>query len=121
MLPAHLAENIHKQILYYVQSTSALRDQARRKAFEAFLKEPDHGLFRGSSVEVRRPFRPGSDATPLPYEATVPFNPSWHQDRAQAAGSLAQTAMQEMMTWLGQASHRLSKAGRRAAGIGFPA
>ena len=47
MLPAHLAENIRKQVLFYLQSTFDFRDPAVEKAFERFLTDPDTGLFKG--------------------------------------------------------------------------
>lgn len=58
MLPAHLAENIRKQVLFYLQSTFDFRDKAVDKAFERFLTDPDTGLFKGPWVQLRRPFRP---------------------------------------------------------------
>jgi hypothetical protein len=49
MLPAHLAENIHKQVLFYLQSTFDFRDKAVERAFERFLTD--------SSVPARQPRR----------------------------------------------------------------
>ena len=37
MLPAHIAENIRKQILYYLQSTFAFRDRKVERQFDNFL------------------------------------------------------------------------------------
>jgi DEAD/DEAH box helicase domain-containing protein len=39
MLPAHLAENIRKRVLYYLQSTFTFRDPAVERAFEQFVTE----------------------------------------------------------------------------------
>jgi DEAD/DEAH box helicase domain-containing protein len=47
MLPIHLAENISKQILFYIQSTFDFRDPEVDQAFELFLTDPDTGLFFG--------------------------------------------------------------------------
>ncbi len=41
MLPAHLAENIRKQVLYYLQSTFTFRDPAVERSFEQFLTDPE--------------------------------------------------------------------------------
>ena len=37
MLPAHLAENIRKQVLFYLQSTFDFRDKHVERAFMRFL------------------------------------------------------------------------------------
>jgi len=55
MLPAHIAENIRKQILYYLQSTFAFRDRRAEKQFERFLIDPENGIFKGPWVTLRRP------------------------------------------------------------------
>jgi len=47
MLPAHIAENIKKQVLYYLQSTFSFRDQEVEKAFNRFLEDPETGIFKG--------------------------------------------------------------------------
>jgi DEAD/DEAH box helicase domain-containing protein len=39
MLPAHLAQNIRKRVLYYLQSTFTFRDPAVERAFEQFVTE----------------------------------------------------------------------------------
>ena len=39
MLPAHLAENIRKQVLFYLQSTFDFREKSIEKAFERFLTD----------------------------------------------------------------------------------
>jgi len=45
MIPAHIAENVRKQILYYLQSTFAFRDRKVESQFEAFLNDPENGMF----------------------------------------------------------------------------
>jgi len=62
MLPAHLAENIRKQVLFYLQSTFDFRDKNVEKAFERFLTDPDAGLFKGPWVQLQRPYLPAEDA-----------------------------------------------------------
>ena len=46
MLPAHLAKNIRKQVLYYLQSTFTFRDKEVEKAFTRFIEHPDNGRLR---------------------------------------------------------------------------
>lgn len=65
MLPAHLAENVRKQVLLYLQSTFDFRDKAFERAFERFLTDSDTGLFKGPWVQLRRPFRPDGKELPL--------------------------------------------------------
>lgn len=82
MLPAHLAENIRKQILYYLQSTFSFRDRRAEKAFERFLQDPETGLFKGPWVQLRRPFRPAPAGLTLPFDIQIPFHPFLHQWRS---------------------------------------
>src|SRR5712691_6702011 len=82
MLPAHLAENICKQVLFYLQSTFDFRDKTVEKAFERFLTDPDTGLFKGPWIQLRRPFRPADQDETVPFTFPVPFHPFKHQNRA---------------------------------------
>ncbi len=43
MLPAHLAENIRKQILFYLQSMFDFQDTAVGAALEQFMLAPHNG------------------------------------------------------------------------------
>ena len=72
MLPAHLAENIRKQVLFYLQSTFDFREKSVEKAFERFLTDPDTGLFKGPWVQLRRPFRPANANISLDRKPLVP-------------------------------------------------
>lgn len=56
MLPAHLAENIRQQVLFYLQSTFDFREPAVDQAFERFLNDSDTGLFKGPWVQLRDRF-----------------------------------------------------------------
>jgi DEAD/DEAH box helicase domain-containing protein len=82
MLPAHLAENIRRQVLYYLQSTFDFRDKEVNDAFEKFLEDPERGIFKGAWVQLRRPFRPAHDGYTPHFDLTVPFHPFVHQSRA---------------------------------------
>lgn len=82
MLPAHLAENIRKQVLFYLQSTFAFRDKAVEDAFQRFLLDPENGLFKGPWVQLRRPFRPADSREAFPFVFDTGFHPFKHQARA---------------------------------------
>ena len=45
MLPAHLAENIRQQVLYYLQSTFDFHDKGVERAFERLLEDPESSVF----------------------------------------------------------------------------
>ncbi len=64
MLPAHLADNIRTQVLFYLQSTFDFREKSVEAAFERFLTDPENGLFKGPWVQLRRPFRPEAEIHP---------------------------------------------------------
>ncbi len=84
MLPAHLSENVRKQVLYYLQSTFDFRDRAVEQAFQRFLEDPEAGLFKGPLVLLRRPFRPADQGeAPVRVHAAVPPvqtpEPAWRR------------------------------------------
>lgn len=82
MLPAHIAQNIRRQILYYLQSTFSFGDRKTNQAFQRFLEDPESGLFKGPWVQLKRPFRPAPADAELPFDLQVPFHPFLHQYRA---------------------------------------
>ena len=82
MLPAHFAENIRKQVLFYLQSTFDFREKSVERAFERFLTDPDTGLFKGPWVQLRRPYRPADASERVPFDFTVEFHPFKHQNRS---------------------------------------
>ena len=75
MLPSHLAVNIRKQILYYLQSTFTFRDKRVEDAFTRFLEDPESGLFKGPWVQLRRPFRSAPQGVKFPFDIEIPFHP----------------------------------------------
>lgn len=82
MLPAHLADNIRRQVLYYLQSTFDFRDDQVGQAFERFLEDPEQGIFKGPWVQLKRPFRLADDSYTAPFDLTIPFRPFRHQSRS---------------------------------------
>jgi DEAD/DEAH box helicase domain-containing protein len=79
MLPAHIAENVKKQVLYYLQSTFSFLDKKVENAFNRFLEDPATGIFKGPWIQLQRPYRPAPDGELLPFDLTVPFHPFLHQ------------------------------------------
>jgi hypothetical protein len=82
MLPAHLAENIRKQVLFYLQSTFDFREKTIEKVFERFLTDPDSGLVKGPWVQLPRPFRSAEARDAVPFNFHVAFAPFSHQNRS---------------------------------------
>jgi len=82
MLPAHLAENIRKQVLFYLQSTFTFRDPAVERAFEQFLTDPENGVFKGPWAQLKLPFRLAADGEVIPFEFSPGFLPFKHQARS---------------------------------------
>jgi DEAD/DEAH box helicase domain-containing protein len=82
MLPAHLAENIRKQVLFYLQSTFDFREREVDKAFERFLGDAENGLFKGPWVLLRRPYRPADVSETVPFDFPVQWRPFKHQYRS---------------------------------------
>ena len=82
MLPAHLVENIKKQVMFYLQSTFDFSDPLVEDAFQRFLEHPENGLFKGPWVQLSRPFRTAEKGERIPFEFEVPFHPFKHQSRS---------------------------------------
>lgn len=82
MLPAHIAQNIRRQILYYLQSTFSFRDKKTDQAFRRFIEDPEAGLFKGPWIHLSRPFRPAPPDVEIPLDIATPFHPFIHQYRA---------------------------------------
>ena len=82
MLPAHLAENIRKQILFYLQSTFDFHHQDVEDAFNRFLNDPESGMFKGPWVQLKRPFRPADINAEIPFDIDPGRRPFLHQWRA---------------------------------------
>lgn len=79
MLPAHIAQNIRKQVEYYLQATFSFRDKQAEKAFSLFINDPENGMFKGPWFQLRRPFRPAPENIKIPLDIGIPFNPFLHQ------------------------------------------
>ena len=82
MLPAQLAENIRKLVLYYLQSTFTFRDPAVERAFKQFLTDPENGVFKGPWAQLKLPFRLAVDGEVIPFEFRPGFLPFKHQARS---------------------------------------
>lgn len=104
MLPAHIAQNIRRQILYYLQSTFSFRDKHTDQAFQRFTEDPESGLFKGPWVQLRRPFRPAPSGGDLPFDMQVPFHPFLHQYRAWLRLSAKHHAPQNTIVTTGTGS-----------------
>ena len=82
MLPAHLADNIRKQVLYYLQSTFDFTDSNVELAFERFLNDPETGLFKGPWAQLKRPFSLADESADIPFAIDPGFRPFRHQWRS---------------------------------------
>ncbi len=104
MLPAHIAQNIRRQILYYLQSTFSFRDKKVDAAFQRFLEDPETGIYKGPWVQLKRPFRPAPDGVAMPFDIQVPFHPFLHQYRAWKRLSARSGAPQNTIVTTGTGS-----------------
>ena len=82
MLPAHIAQNVKQQVLYYLQSTFDFRDDLVEEAFLEFLEDPGMGIFKGPWTILQRPYRRADEGYRNPMAISPPFHPFMHQDRA---------------------------------------
>ena len=96
MLPAHLAENIRKQVLFHPQLTFDFREKAVDKAFERLIPDPDTGLFKGPWVQLRRPFGPADASETVPFD--FPIRGSVLSNTRTAPASLSSKSQQPKPT-----------------------
>jgi DEAD/DEAH box helicase domain-containing protein len=82
MLPATLAHEVRKQVLHYLQATFNMRDPAVEAALAQFFNDPEHGLFKGPWLQMRRPFRHARGDHGRFFDLPVPFTPFKHQQQA---------------------------------------
>ena len=79
MLPATLAFEVRRQILHYLEATFHMRDPEVEQALRRFFTQPDHGLFKGPWLQLRRPFRLAANRGEGFFDLPVPFTPFRHQ------------------------------------------
>jgi ATP-dependent helicase YprA (DUF1998 family) len=84
LLPLSQAQTIAENLLDYLGTTFALADPDARRALDAFLRDPDNGMFRGPYVRVRLPFRPAAEGWREHLEWYEGFTPYGHQAAAFA-------------------------------------
>ena len=81
MLPLHQAKEIRDSLRAYLRSTFDFRDPVIRSAFEAFVNDPEDGLFKGTYVSLKLPFVKASqkDLEAIPLEVKPDWLPYKHQ------------------------------------------
>ncbi len=78
MIPSIVARQVRETVLDYLRTTFSLSEPDVEKALFDFLDSP-RGMFRGSFVDVRLPFRKASKDASLPLDIAPPFRPYQHQ------------------------------------------
>lgn len=79
MLPATLAHEVRRQVLHYLEATFNMRDPRVEAALRQFFTNPEHGLFKGPWLQLRRPFRLAANRGDAFFDIQVPFSPFRHQ------------------------------------------
>jgi len=81
MIPSIVARQTRETVLDYLRTTFSLSEVDVEKALFEFLDGP-RGMFRGSFVDLRLPFRKATKNAALPLDVAPPFRPYQHQLRA---------------------------------------
>jgi len=84
LLPTTQAESVRRGLLDYLVTTFALTDSDARDALDAFLSNPESGMFKGPYVRLRLPFRPAGEGWRDALEWYEGFPPYGHQAAAFA-------------------------------------
>ena len=71
MIPGIVSAELRETILDYLDTTFSFQDLRVAEALEAFLRDPDHGIFKGPYVSLSLPYRRGekseSDRWRIPF------------------------------------------------------
>ena len=79
MLPVHIAEAVKKQVLHYIGGTFEFRNAEGEKALDAFINDPERGLFKGPWLQIQRPFVQADTKDHNLFDIEIPFHPFKHQ------------------------------------------
>jgi DEAD/DEAH box helicase domain-containing protein len=79
MLPVHIAEAVKKQVLHYIGGTFEFRNAKAEEALNAFINDPERGLFKGPWLQIQRPFVQADTNQHNLFDIEIPFHPFKHQ------------------------------------------
>ena len=79
MLPVHIAEAVKKQVLHYIGGTFEFRNAKAEEALNAFINDPERGLFKGPWLQIQRPFVQADTNEHNLFDIEIPFHPFKHQ------------------------------------------
>ncbi|MDN8977862.1 hypothetical protein Q0P22_14755, partial [Staphylococcus aureus] len=63
LLPSLQAATLTHALTEYLTTTFDLTDKETRQAAEAFITDPDNGIFHGPYLNLTLPYAPGQDNT----------------------------------------------------------
>jgi len=84
LLPTVQSERVRQGLRDYLTTTFGLADVDVRDGLDAFLSDPNSGMFKGPYVRLRLPFRPAEDGWRDALEWYEGFPPYGHQAAAIA-------------------------------------
>ena len=98
MIPSLVAAHLADDLVDYITATLDFSDPGFRDAFEAHLRDPNKGLFRGPYLRLGLPFETADPDAPSPLEIAPPFTPYAHQLQAFEQLSTRGTARNTLVT-----------------------
>ncbi|WP_349826869.1 DEAD/DEAH box helicase [Brevibacterium litoralis] len=84
LLPTTQADRVREALTGYLKTTFSLAEKNVQSALDAFLSDPDNGIFRGPYVRTRTPFKPSPGGQDVLDISTGEFDPYGHQAAAFA-------------------------------------
>lgn len=84
LLPSLQAATLTHALTEYLTTTFDLTDKETRQAAEAFITDPDNGIFHGPYLNLTLPYAPGQDNTQEVFDWYEGYPPYAHQTQAFA-------------------------------------
>lgn len=82
LLPSLQAATLTHALTEYLTTTFDLTDKETRQAAEAFITDPDNGIFHGPYLNLTLPYAPGEDNTADVFDWYQGYPPYAHQTQA---------------------------------------
>ena len=79
MIPNLVAKELKETLLDYLDTTFSFQDRNLAEALETFLKDKEKGMFKGSFLNIKLPFRKQDTSQTLPLTIVPDFTPYKHQ------------------------------------------
>src|SRR5688500_13171799 len=79
MLPSQVAAELQRAVADYLQTTFAFTRPELQRALEAFIADPERGLFKGPYFSLQLPYKKAAADARIPLDLRPAFTPFVHR------------------------------------------